>query len=117
MKKIQVVAEFADKFDTSHHYKVGEVIGFDDARAENIVSRFLGVYVQEEPAVPAQGQQQDLFAEEAEEQPASETEEPKDGGESEQPEEQPEDGAQEEPAAEEQTEAPKKGKGRNKSSK
>lgn len=45
--KIRVISEFCDKFHTSIHYKVGTVLDFGTERANDIISRKLGVAVEE----------------------------------------------------------------------
>lgn len=45
MKQIKVLHKFRDKNDYSHIYGVGEVVAFEDARANDIVARGLGEFV------------------------------------------------------------------------
>lgn len=47
MKKIRVISEFYDKFHTSTLFRVGTVLEFDDARADDVVARNLAVPVEE----------------------------------------------------------------------
>lgn len=60
MKQIKVLHKFRDKNDYSHIYGVGEVVAFEDARANDIVARGLGEFVtpkketaKHEPVAPA----------------------------------------------------------------
>lgn len=41
MKKVKVLFDFYDKFHTSTHYKVGDVVEFEDERANDVISRGL----------------------------------------------------------------------------
>lgn len=45
MKQIKVIHKFHDKYNYSHIYGVGEVVSFDDERANDIVGRGLGSFV------------------------------------------------------------------------
>ncbi|MGM9810964.1 MAG: hypothetical protein ACI30J_08895 [Paludibacteraceae bacterium] len=45
MKQIKVIHKFRDKYNYSHIYCVGEVVSFDDERANDIVERGLGSMV------------------------------------------------------------------------
>ncbi len=45
MKQIKVLHRFRDKNNYSHIYGVGEVVTFDDERANDIVARGLGEFV------------------------------------------------------------------------
>ena len=60
MKQIKVLHKFRDKYNYSHIYGVGEVVAFDDERANDIVSKGLGEFVaapketkKHEPSAPA----------------------------------------------------------------
>lgn len=61
MKQIKVLHKFRDKFNYTHLYGVGEIVAFDDARAEDIVARGLGEFVapakpqSATPTAPAKG--------------------------------------------------------------
>ena len=46
--KVKVVKPFSDKFNLSRLCQPGEVVNFEDKRAENIVSRGLGEFYKEE---------------------------------------------------------------------
>ena len=66
MKQIKVLHKFRDKNDYSHIYGVGEVVAFEDARANDIVARGLGEFVtpkketaKHEPVAPAAPAQHD----------------------------------------------------------
>lgn len=48
MKKIKVTRAFVDRFNRLATYKVGQVVTFEDDRAERIVGRGLGEYIDEE---------------------------------------------------------------------
>lgn len=41
MKKVEVLFDFYDKFHTSTHYKVGDVVEFDEERADDVIARGL----------------------------------------------------------------------------
>lgn len=41
MKKVEVLFDFYDKFHTSTHYKVGDVVEFDEERAADVIARGL----------------------------------------------------------------------------
>lgn len=47
---IMVTEAFLDKFDLSIRYEVGEVLEFDEERAQDVVERGLAEYV--EPELP-----------------------------------------------------------------
>lgn len=47
MKKVKVISDFLDKFDTNVMYKVGEEREFDDERAADMVDRALAEYIQD----------------------------------------------------------------------
>lgn len=50
--KVRVVNPFFDKFNLSRQYNPGEVVDFDENRANNIVERGLGEFIKEiEPNV------------------------------------------------------------------
>ena len=66
MKQIKVLHKFRDKNNYAHIYGVGEVVAFDDERANDIVARGLGEFVapkketkehkpSDTPAAPAKG--------------------------------------------------------------
>lgn len=47
--KVKVVKPFCDKFNLTRMFNPGEVVDFEQARAENIVERGLGEYLKEAP--------------------------------------------------------------------
>lgn len=47
--KVRVISPFFDKFHTDTLFEKGAVLEFDDARANDIISKRLGVAVTEEP--------------------------------------------------------------------
>ena len=50
--KVKVKSTFLDKFNRSRVYNPGDVVEFEDERAEDIVSRGLGEAVKEEAEAP-----------------------------------------------------------------
>lgn len=89
MVQIQVTKVFYDKDNLSHQYCVGEVVLFDENRANDIVARGLGVFLNEEKveetepekeevktAEPTMFEETETLSKAEEEMPKAETEKP-----------------------------------------
>ena len=50
--KVEVTSPFLDKFNSSRTYNVGEVVEFDDERANNLIARGLAKAFAEPVAEP-----------------------------------------------------------------
>ena len=49
--KVRVINIFSDKYNLARVYQPGEIVDFEEKRAEDIVTRHLGEYVEEAPKV------------------------------------------------------------------